>query len=244
MSFLRNGFFILVAVVFLSLSANAQLFVTQYDTVKASVSYSTSLVNAITNISTDPTHKAIQLQWKIVATDFPANWRGGNLSISDNQYAYTNVAGLLWNGTSGSTITSGSYDSAVIDDFHMQLDLTLADAGTHYLTVNIKDTTGYNKNVVFVVTKSYLSVPVAAKSVDEVTIYPNPARNVVNVVFNENAGVKSAAVYNLIGKVEKTYLVSANSAMLDLENVPAGIYFIRLMDAHGNVVATRKFMHQ
>jgi len=243
MNFLRRTLFVVVAMFALSQSADAQLFVTQYDTVKAAVSYSSSLVNAITDISSDTIVKHIQIQWKVVATDFPTNWSGGNLSISDNQYSYSNTAGLLWNGTSGTTITSGNYDSGVQGDFHMQLDLTSADAGTHYLTVNLKDATGYNKNITFVVTKSYLGIPVA-KNIEDINVYPNPARSNVNVVFNENAGVKTIGIYNLIGKAEKTFLVSGNSAMLDLTNIPEGIYFIRLMNAQGNVIATRKFTHQ
>src|SRR5579883_2047650 len=97
--FLRSSLFLVIALLSMAYGANAQVFSTQHDTVTASVSYSTSLVNAIT-----PTNKNIQIVWKVTATDFPANWSGGNLSISDNQYSYSNTAGLLWNGTSGTAI--------------------------------------------------------------------------------------------------------------------------------------------
>jgi hypothetical protein len=87
-------------------------------------------------------------------------------------------------------------------------------------------------------------VSVVTKTDDEVSIYPNPARSHVNVVFDAALGVKNIAVYNLIGKLVSIYKVNGNSAKLDIEEIPAGIYFIRLINSQGKIVATRKFTHQ
>lgn len=79
---------------------------------------------------------------------------------------------------------------------------------------------------------------------DGIAVYPNPAYGELNVLFDINTGIRNITVYNLIGKAITVYKVNGNSAKLDTENLPSGIYFIRLIDGQGRVVATRKFTHQ
>jgi hypothetical protein len=74
--------------------------------------------------------------------------------------------------------------------------------------------------------------------------YPNPAQNEVNVAYDANADIQNIALYSIIGKVLRVYKVTGNSANLDLENIPSGFYFVRLMNSHGDAVATRKFTKQ
>ena len=112
------------------------------------------------------------------------------------------------------------------------------------MTVSLKDfSTSETKTETFIVNKWPTSVPVVTND-DDITIYPNPAREELNVVYSNTADVKNIAVYNIIGKVMNVYRVSGNSANLNLRNVPAGIYFVRLLNANGGVVATRKFTRQ
>ena len=40
------------------------------------------------------------------------------------------------------------------------------------------------------------------------------------------------------------YKVNGNSANMSLENMPGGIYFVRLVNSAGNIVATKKFTKQ
>ena len=84
-------------------------------------------------------------------------------------------------------------------------------------------------------------VPAVNMQLNEAVLYPNPAKNEVNLVYNEASDVKNIAVYNIIGKVMAVYKVGSTSANLDLNNMPPGIYFAKLYSSAGNVVATRKF---
>ncbi len=83
-------------------------------------------------------------------------------------------------------------------------------------------------------------------SADDIILYPNPAREAVNVIFDEKFNVRTIAVYNLIGKLMGPIYkpASNNSAKIDLSDMPTGIYFLRLMDAQGHFVATRRFTRQ
>jgi hypothetical protein len=80
--------------------------------------------------------------------------------------------------------------------------------------------------------------------INDVAIFPNPARNEVNVAVDPALGIKTISVYNLIGKVVISSKVTSNNVKMDIEDIPVGIYFLRAIDAQGRVITTRKFTHQ
>jgi len=203
----------------------------------------------ITNI----TGSNLALKWHVTtATDLPADWlTSAAFGICDNYTCRYNSGLFLWNDTTntGATITSTYYANSAHDSsgsFSLSLDLTSAvTLGVHHVTINIADTFGYSKNVVFNISKlvSTAGVPNVI-SPSDIVLYPNPAGNELNVVYDASADIKNIVVYNIIGKVLTVYKVSGLSANLNLENMPSGIYFVRLYNSTGNVVATRKFTKQ
>ena len=229
-------FLALIVSVFTSQLAKAQSFNVAGDTIVTG-NLVGNTEDAIINITTGN----ITLQWIVTATDFPSDWLSGT-GICDNKLCYSDA--LIWTGTSGISHTSNPY-SPDSGDFHLQLNIPAsASAGTHYMTVSLKDfSTSETKTETFIVNKWPTAVPVVTND-DDINIYPNPAREELNVVYSNTADVKNIAVYNIIGKVMNVYRVSGNSANLNLRNVPAGIYFVRLLNANGGVVATRKFTRQ
>ncbi len=83
------------------------------------------------------------------------------------------------------------------------------------------------------------------KSSDNVALYPNPARSELNVTYSAQAGGSTIFVYNLIGRVVHVYKPTDNSgAKLNIADMPAGIYFVRLQDAQGAIISTRKFTRE
>lgn len=218
----------------------AQAFTTPQDTVKATYPANDgNFHNDITNTSGGD----ITVQWRVVGNDFPASWKDESVvGICDNLLCRTNAGGLLLSGT---TYTSGTIANGTTADFHLQMSMSPASVvpGTYWITAQLKSGTT-TKNVTWIVSKFPTGVSTVTRSEDDVVVYPNPARGSVNVVFSSEANVKSVAVYNLIGKMASIYKVNGNSANIPLNDVPAGIYFLRLLDAQGNVVATRKFTHQ
>lgn len=84
-----------------------------------------------------------------------------------------------------------------------------------------------------------------ARCADDLLVYPNPAGNELNIVYDVSIEVKNIAVYNLIGKMVAVYKVTGtNSANLNLEALTPGIYFVRLYNAQGEVVLARRFTRQ
>ena len=141
------------------------------------------------------------------------------------------------------------YAASAVGDFHMVVDLTTATTnGSHYLTVRLNNNAVPTDTALstFVITRgSTTGVQYIPKSSDDVVLYPNPAHDEVNVIYNASADIKSIAVYNIIGKIMAVYKVTENNnANLHIENMPSGIYFVRLMNSNGTVVLTRKFTKQ
>ncbi len=221
-------------------SLKAQTYTIEKDTVRLTFS-GTDLMYMRDSIV--PLTGSSIIDWKIVSTNFPADWQAQTIGICDNNSCYP--WSLLW--PSGATKTSHLYSSTSgVRDFHLQLNIKDAStSGTYYIVVKLTNTTTLaDTTQVYAVTFMPTAVPSVSKAIDEISLYPNPTNNDINVVYNANADVKTIAVYNIIGKVMAVYKVSGNSANLSLENVPAGIYFVRLVNSQGEVVVTRKFTKQ
>jgi Secretion system C-terminal sorting domain len=152
----------------------------------------------------------------------------------------------LWNvaKSSGHVFTSLPYTGGASGNFDLSMNMTGVSNGVHSVTVKISDVFT-SHTVTFVVDKAPTGVVTISRSGDDITLYPNPASNEVNLVYNADADVKTISIYNIIGKAIAVYKTTVpGSANLNIENIPSGIYFVRLVDSDGTVVGIRKFTKQ
>lgn len=222
--------------------AGAQTFSVQYDTVWGTPA------GGIQTYSDDitPATTPVTLRWYVLWSNFPADWLAG-LGICDDSTCYANGTGItsLWPGQV--TKTSKPYAAGTTGNFDVQADFDPATTlGTYVLRVKL-----YNQAVpadsaieTYIFSKLHPTGVATVKSASDFSLYPNPANNEVNVVFDESADVKNVAIFNIIGKMVSIYKVNGNSANIGLESVPSGIYFVRLLNSQGNVVGTKKFSKQ
>ncbi|MEO6830920.1 MAG: T9SS type A sorting domain-containing protein [Chitinophagaceae bacterium] len=247
---MRNAILAL-SIALLPFAGNAQTFVTQNGTDSANATYTggggeLTIYNRIKSASSD----SVIVTWKVTDSHLDPNW--AFTGICDNNTCITNDAvanppkGFLLNG-GGVAQTSLKYGPSY-EDFHALYECTAAANGTSsWIKVNARDLAGsYSTNLYFIGFKNATGVTTTITSSDDVTLYPNPARDAINVLFNRNADVRTIAVFNLIGKmVGPLYRTSSStSAKIQLVDMPNGIYFIRLMNSQGHVVATRRFTRQ
>jgi hypothetical protein len=75
-------------------------------------------------------------------------------------------------------------------------------------------------------------------------IYPNPTKNVINAVASFSANITYAEIVNATGSVVKTYSWNTASGKMtfELNDLPPGMYFVRLVDADNKGVYTEKVM--
>ncbi len=219
-------------------------FSVQHDTVSSAplLGVSTTIDDGI-NATTGTT----VISWKVVASDFPADWIAA-YSICDNYGCYP--ATSLWSQTSGTLAaeTSHPYGISPVGSFHLLVEFnSLNSTGCHFVTVRMNNQSipvdvGYETYLICNNGTSGISGSI--KSPGEVMLYPNPAHDDISIVYDPGYDVRNVIVYNIIGKVMAAYKVSNSSASLNLEHIPPGLYFVRLLNSNGTVVATKKFTKQ
>ncbi|RYD59514.1 MAG: T9SS type A sorting domain-containing protein [Sphingobacteriales bacterium] len=225
-----------ITLIGLGSAASAQKYTVQ-DTIRHTVwGDSWKMHNNVMNVSTVP-NDSVTLTWSVTANDFPTSWKNpAYTGICDNEYCR--------NGMPTGMYTARKFAPNTKMDFYLQFNPEdFTENGTHYVTVEFTDGTTI-RHTTFIVTKQPTSVNNVSKQNDGISMYPNPASNELNVIFEANSNIKNLAVYNLIGKPVMVYKVTDNnSAKLNIESIPSGVYFLRFIDAQGRVSAIRKFTH-
>ena len=94
---------------------------------------------------------------------------------------------------------------------------------------------------------SFVSINVVACSLevnqmehaDEITVYPNPTRDKINILTNASIQSGTIAIYNTIGqKIYVRDLDRSHTYSFDLASYPSGFYFIRVTSGETNYTKT------
>lgn len=233
-------------------ASNAQTFEAQAgDTARAEYFSGSSL--KVLNRLRSTGSSSVRVQWKVVNSMLGTNWSLVGLCDNITCYPAATTLNSSWKTTDTIDNNFSNSNTGAINpdenDFHVEFDnmTNVANGTSSMLRVQVQDVANASseKFLTFIATKGTTGVVTVTRSEDNVVLYPNPARDYVNVLFSPESGVKNIALYNLIGKPVMVYRVQgSNSAKLELDNVASGVYFMRLMNAQGNVIATRRFTHQ
>ncbi len=193
----------------------------------------------------------LRVKWKVTASDFPRDWSDTSiLGICDNNICRQNDRDtLLWNSLtsrpSNTLFTSNVINAGDTGTFDLVLDLTHASNGTHYMTCSwqaVGSSIYPVKYVTFVINKFPTETPAVEKVTNhEISMYPNPAKKEINVIYGYAQESNTICIYNIIGKIVSVYKFDGASANLNIENIPSGIYFLKFIDSKGDVVAVKKF---
>jgi len=229
---------LMILCAFSSVQSFAQTFVTQSsDSVIANTNGAseTSVYNKIKS----NTSGSVNITWHVIDYSFAPHMGTGGICDINLCYGASSVFGSPANPSFNGTYTS------TYGDFHVIFTDTNAAVGaTSWVRIAVSSG-ATSRTLTFIVNKTATGITTTVNQSDNVTIFPNPARESINVLFDAKSNVKTIAVYNLIGKTMQVYKpTDDNSANLNIENIPSGIYFMRLMNGQGQVVATRRFTRQ
>jgi|GEM_PF-2413010 len=75
---------------------------------------------------------------------------------------------------------------------------------------------------------------------NEVRVYPNPARNIVNFAFENNNMATEVRVFNMTGQLINSVQVSAITTV-DLNNADSGMYIYQIVGNNNEIIKTDKF---
>ena len=76
---------------------------------------------------------------------------------------------------------------------------------------------------------------------NEFSIYPNPATNVLNVTYNENASGLAIKIYDMVGHLVVNQTLTGTATTINITNLSEGTYLYRIADKENLVFSQGKF---
>jgi len=79
-------------------------------------------------------------------------------------------------------------------------------------------------------------------SISSLTVYPNPASEIINVTWDESSDVKSIRMYSSTGIEILRNTVEGDKTSINRGNLASGIYYIMVFDSNNTELGTQKTM--
>ncbi|HRE78734.1 MAG TPA: T9SS type A sorting domain-containing protein [Flavobacterium sp.] len=102
----------------------------------------------------------------------------------------------------------------------------------------------YNFPIITNTTSTTIEEPLSNQDFDfetNFTLYPNPAKDVLNIKTKSEMDVKSVSIYNTLGQIIMT-TIHAENGEINVSNLQTGSYFIKVFTDKGS--STAKFIKQ
>lgn len=97
--------------------------------------------------------------------------------------------------------------------------------------------------LVIIVNKTATSIASISVNDNRVKTYPNPVQNQLQVYTDKSLSATSISVFDITGKMQGTTAVNSKGTTTDVDtrNLSKGIYLLKVTDAQGQLITTRKF---
>ena len=169
------------------------------------------------------------------------------------------VDSMVYDAYGTLTIPSGTYPNTIrIHRFNLSKDSTAFSgaslsfiesyewyvAGFHHPLFTYTIDTSGGTMAEYYIQNAALAATIIAEPVNSLSVYPNPASDMINVDFNVSGNQPATiTLSDLIGRTIMTSSVNStskgnNTINIPVANIPGGIYVIQLHTATGNI--TRK----
>lgn len=89
-------------------------------------------------------------------------------------------------------------------------------------------------------TECFLSVEEPVKA-EELSIYPNPANNLITLVVSNNYNGSIFTLHNVVGEKVISQVINPGKNSINVENLPSGIYFYSILK-EGELMETKKLI--
>lgn len=97
--------------------------------------------------------------------------------------------------------------------------------------------------LVIIVNKTATSIASISVNDNRVKTYPNPVQNQLQVYTDKSLSATSISVFDITGKMQGTTAVNSKGTTTDVDtrSLAKGIYLLKVTDAQGQLITTRKF---
>ncbi|HMD00679.1 MAG TPA: T9SS type A sorting domain-containing protein, partial [Ferruginibacter sp.] len=72
-------------------------------------------------------------------------------------------------------------------------------------------------------------------------LFPNPVITTATLIMPDFAGTPEVRIFNMLGQMVMIQPVSSKPKQLDLSNLPAGVYMLKMMN-NGEMIGSTKFI--
>ncbi len=169
---------------------------------------------------------------KIVLVDLEKPTAPANLTATVNGKDVT----LTWEASTDNDAVKGYIitQNGVALDTVNKLTYTVKDLadGSYTFGVSALDKSG-NQSTEVKAEGVVVGTSVKETTISGIEIYPNPVSGSMNIRSNEL--IKSVTIFNITGQVEKIMSINANNALIDMQDISSGIYFIKVNTNNGVV---------
>ena len=83
-----------------------------------------------------------------------------------------------------------------------------------------------------------------AEEKKQIKIYPNPAADKLNIWLQQNKEITSVRIYNSIGEMVKTVMLSGDMTTISIADISPGLYYYQAGDRNGNTLNAGKFIKE
>ena len=236
---MKKTFLLLViALQFFNAHLKAQTFTVDHDTISVVATTGTdSLVNNMHNL----TAFLLVWRWSISETNFPSDWKSASkICNTDSCFSLSVVS---------DTSYKRNLEVNEMDCISMKMNFSaLSSYGTYFVTIKlIADFEPTYPSQTSLVTYIVSRPPPAAIQTlnipNEISLYPNPTSEKINLLFNADAHVSTVNIYNLTGEVTATLKVAEGSDYLniDISDISKGFYIARILNNKGDLIAIKRF---
>lgn len=219
----------------LGAAANAQSFSVMHDTI--AITTTTFGPDVAVDSVLNTTSSSIDIQWQVIATDFPTCWQDHSgmcepftcFQMSD-----------LWPTNLHVTSYVPGYDRITLNT-----ELASCTPGCYYLTARLNNAAipTDTARITFIVCKPTPSKLTKITETKELALFPDPVTSVLNIEMG-GADIRTVSIYNIIGRHIGTYHIDVTGPAMNVAHIPSGIYYARMLNEQGYVIATRKFTKQ
>ncbi|MBA3900599.1 MAG: T9SS type A sorting domain-containing protein, partial [Bacteroidetes bacterium] len=112
---------------------------------------------------------------------------------------------------------------------------TFQSEGTYTVSLSVIDNNGCENDTSQVIAVIATNVNMVFNS-QNIKIHPNPANNFITIDFNKTVGKSNLIMVDLLGrKVIEKEINNTQKETINIENLPNGIYNIRITDSNQNI---------
>jgi len=103
-------------------------------------------------------------------------------------------------------------------------------------------TTNFSSSAALYSTDCYIpcleTLSVSTYTLDNVTLYPNPVKSILNIKTNDNSPIEKVKLYNITGQL----VMESISSTLNLQALDSGVYFVKVKTDKG--IVTKKILKE